>query len=332
MKAIFHTAIAASIGLAVVSCGGSKSSPAPRPSTPAPTTFEVTGQAIKGIIDGGLVEVYSADDLKAPIGYAYSDMGSYTVDVEGAPAGVYLVRVTATDDTTMICDARPTCGDVEFGDTIPATQLADLSLSSITIADETGKVEANVNVITTLTTDVLLAAADANEDVDLAEVNEEQLKGLQQASSKVVGGLIGIDLSTTNVYDVKVVDVTQYNAESVVDASTSFSDSLSTLNASYATLSEDGQTISEAIDAFTTNVESIAVLTLAPDFEETAEYTDLIAALTVKLESAEIAQQAIKTVLAQDYPELTPEPTTTTPVVEEFSPTLPTGSTGSVSE
>jgi hypothetical protein len=216
MKKIL-TAVAAGIALTVASCGGSNT-----PGTAPSTNIEMSGQAIKGTIIDGKVEVFRASDMTMPIdtiGTPTTDAnGNYTFEVadKGWFNVAYVVKVSATADSTMICDA-PTCGDVVFGETIPAAALTGLSLSSITSVNVDGEAEANVNVITTLTTDVLLAYVEADKDIKLSSVSKEILEKLQETSSEIVGDLIGVDLSETNVFDVKVVDATKYTADSVAN-------------------------------------------------------------------------------------------------------------------
>jgi len=241
MKKIFRTALAASIGLTLVACGGSDNKdpiPDPIPDPITPTSMDITGQAIKGTFAGALVEVFNANDLTTAIGSAAQtdETGSFTVtitDAAGEPiVGAYVVQVTADDDSTMICDAS-VCGDVVRGALIPATDITGVTLSTFTYSDGTGNIEADVNALTTMATDTLLAAASANENIDLATVNAAQVASLQLGASQVVGSMLGLDLSVTNIYNVAIIDATTFTAETTQDTTTS---TLTFINASFSGL------------------------------------------------------------------------------------------------
>ena len=339
MKIILNTAIAATIGLAVVSCGGSKSSPAPASNTPT-TKIELSGQAIKGTIDKGEVFVFRANNLVNPVAAAVSTdaLGNYTFTLDEATSykGAYIIEVVAAAGTTMICDAKPMCGDVDFGDKIPADKLTGLSLSSVTTVDETGKAKANVNLLTTLTTDVLITAAKAD-GVNLSSVSKETLDKLQMISSEIVGDLIGVDLSTKNVFDIEVVDATTYTANSTPDVTI---DTLSVINASYAGLPlADDETMADSIAVLTANVQAMSVVLLDPEFKDEDLLTEIFVAakeaLTATLETAAVVRQDIQAALPN--PDIVILEVTTVPDVDAIVEKIEeadtaTGSTGSVSE
>lgn len=240
MKKIFRTALAATVGLTLAACGGSdkKDPEVVVVPPPTPTTLDITGQAVKGTFAGALVEVFNANDLTIAIGSAAQTdaTGNYTVtitDEEGNPiVGAYVVKVSADDDSTMVCDAL-TCGDLAQGDLIPAVDLTGLTLSSFTYSDGTGNIEANVNAITTMTTDAILSAAVANENLDLSDVTQETVTSLQSGASQVVGSLLNIDLSQANIYNVNIVDASVAANVATDDA---IAATLTLINASFSGL------------------------------------------------------------------------------------------------
>ena len=245
MKKIFRTTLAASIALTLAACGGSDKKDPVVIDPPPPTTLEITGQAVKGIFAGALVEVFNANDLTTAIGsVAQTDeAGNYTVtitDEAGEPiVGAYVVQVTADEDSTMNCDAS-VCGDIVRGQAIPAADLVGLTLSSFTYSDGTaGNVEANVNALTTMATDTILAAVAANENINFDELNQAGITSLQMGASQVVGALLGPDLSATNIFNVDIIDATTFTVDTPIDVTTN---TLTFINAAFSGLDNDAVT------------------------------------------------------------------------------------------
>jgi len=302
MNKIVRTTLAASIALALTACGSDSKDPAPAPEpepTPVtPTTLEVTGKAIKGTIIGGTVNIHAADDTEfaTPLGTTQTDEnGSYTVtvtDETGEPIlGAYVVNVVADEDTTMICDA-PVCGDVVRGEAIPSADVQGLSLTTILLADDSGAaIEADINVLTTLATDAVVATANGNDAIDLATLDATTMTSLEEAASEVVGSILGIDLSNTNIYDVVIVDSS--DTEAVADASSAVTDPIAASIASTLTLINssvggitggNGGTVGDNINNY---VEDVAVVTdvLVETAATTENPEDLGAALELALMS-----------------------------------------------
>ncbi|NQY63797.1 MAG: hypothetical protein HRT38_08660 [Alteromonadaceae bacterium] len=242
MKKLFRTALAATIALTLVACHDSdKKDPDPVPEVIVPTTLDITGQAVIGKLAGALVEVFNVDDLTTPIGTAAQTdaNGDYAVtitDDEGNPiVGAYVVHVSADEDSTMVCSAI-TCGDVVRGELIPAADLTGLVLSTFTYSDGTGTIEADVNALTTMATDAILSAAEANENIDLSVVSQDGVASLQLSASQVVGSLLGLELAETNIFDVNIVDA---SVSADVPADDAITATLTLINASFSGLDSD---------------------------------------------------------------------------------------------
>jgi hypothetical protein len=56
----------------------------------------------------------------------------------------------------MTCDTK-VCGEVVRGGVVPASQLVGLELSTMSNSDGSGSISAEVNALTTLATEIILA-------------------------------------------------------------------------------------------------------------------------------------------------------------------------------
>jgi hypothetical protein len=256
MVKIVRTAIAASLILALAACDSNNDDPV----VVTPTTLSVAGTAIKGVLANATVEIFLVTDLDTVVGTTQTDdEGNYTItitDESGDPiVGAYVVKVIADEDTTMVCDAA-VCGDVARGELIPAADLVDLTLSTFTFSDGTGSIDADVNVLTSMSTNAILASAASNENIDLATLDAESVSNLQTSASQVVGSILGQDLSTVNLFNLDIIDGTDFDENTVIAPITN---SLSLINASFSGLDSDGPSIVEYLASFE------AVVTLLVD-------------------------------------------------------------------
>jgi len=368
MKKIFRTALAASISLALAACGSDNNSTA----TVTPSTLAMTGSAVKGALIDAKVQIYRASDTEFttplttdPVDVQTDENGDYSatvVDASGnAIVGALVVNITADDDTQMRCDAAVSCGDVARGDLIPNSQVAGLSLTTLTIAevDENGEgvpVDADANTLTTMATDAVLAQVAANENIDIDNLAPAGVEALQQNASVIVGEILGVDLSTTNIYDIEIVDSTDTEAvaAAVTDAgdAASITNTLTLVNASLAAVTgEEGSTIAETINSYVQTVAVVAETVVEALVEETDIATALAdpAAVTALGDLAdaqvEISDQAtlIEATIVQDAVdegidvviETEEIPSTveaiTEVVIEDVPLDIVTGATGAVS-
>ncbi|ALO33654.1 hypothetical protein CMT41_02195 [Colwellia sp. MT41] len=251
MKKIVRATLAASIALALTACHNDKKTP-PVVDIPPPTTLEISGGAVKGTLIGATVTLFSAADLTTAIGDSVQTGtdGSYTLTLTdttgGQISGAYVVKVTADDDTTMICDAAVKCGEVLRGDLVQATDLDGLVLSSFTFADSevSDAAAVNVNALSTMATDAILAAASVEGTaIDLSNLTAEKATALKIAGSEVVGAIIGVDLAGVDLFSLNIVDasVSENVPTDNINAST-----LTLVNASLANINviTDGSTVS----------------------------------------------------------------------------------------
>ncbi|MBX2858370.1 MAG: hypothetical protein KTR17_06885, partial [Cellvibrionaceae bacterium] len=177
----------------------------PAPS-PEPNSVSMSGVAAKGLILGGVVNVYPIVDgrvgseaLAASV--VTEDDGSYSLTIADYDGGPVVVRVTADQDTQMICDLSSGCGNgSSFGDTIALSD-SDFKLDAIIPGAEGGTFESvNVSVLTnTAATTALNELAEAQ---DVSQVNLANL--IADANSRVANrfGLLG------DLYSIPLIDVT----------------------------------------------------------------------------------------------------------------------------
>ena len=299
MKKIFRTVIAACMTLTLTGCFLDSNKVTivepPPPVAVTPTTLAVNGTVIKGIVVSGTANLYKVPDLDNVVATTQTDSeGKYSLtvtDESGEPiTGAYVVTIIADEDTTMLCDAA-VCGDVTRGSEIPATELQGLSLSTLTFADgETGVIDADITALTDIATSAILSAVDGNENIDLDTVDEQGIADLQNAASQVVGAILGLDLSSTNLFDLEIIDATKFTADTQLDPVAS---SLSILNASFSGL--DGDNLVKYLGT----IKNIVKLLVDPNTQGDVSTEDLA---TVTDTQTELALQVVDalTVVVQD--------------------------------
>jgi hypothetical protein len=305
MKKIVCTTLVVSMALALTAC--SKSKTAATPIIPiTPTTLEISGGAVKGTLISATVELFNANDLDTTIGESVQTGtdGSYTLtltdDAGEQISGAYVVKITADDDSTMICDAAVTCGDVDRGESVPAAALAGLTLSSFTFADSTAE-EApavNVNSLSTMATDAIISAAKVEGSaIDLTNLTQAKATALQVAGSEMVGAIIGVDLTDVDLFSLAIIDASVSADMSTTDP---FASTLTLVNASLANINVlVGETIGNTLTSYFTAVNSITTailedpeIDLGATFSEQMTEINLVQA-NIATESADILTQVV---------------------------------------
>ena len=349
------------LALTLTACGGSSSSNTP---DPTPATLAMSGSGVKGALISAKVQVYRASDTgfatpltTEPADVQTDENGDYTatvVDASGnAIVGALVVKITADDDTQMRCDAAVSCGDVLRGELIPNSEVAGISLSTLTVAevDENGAsvpVDADANTLTTMATDAVLAQVAANTAIDIDNLAPAGVEALQKNASVVVGDILGVDLSTTNIYDIEIVDSTDTDAVIAASTgSTSVTGQLTAINASLTAVTGDG-TIAETINSYVADVavvsgtvlEAVAngediATALASDEAVTAQVNVAAAQIEISDEATEIATTTAQEVTNSGSDvviEAVTIPTTVEPITEVELEDVPlntvTGATG----
>jgi hypothetical protein len=293
MKKIIKTALATSIALALTACGSSSKDDDVVVVEPTPTTLEITGAAIKGTLANALVEAFSVTDLTVAVASTQSDEnGDYVLNItdeSGNPiVGAYVIRVTADDDTTMTCDAT-VCGDVARGETVPAEALAGVTLSTVTYSNESGSLDADVNVLTTMATDIILDST----SYDLGSA-EGFAAAQDSASQAVIVPFFGEQESDveTNLFTMKIMDATTFISETVVS---DFAAALTSFNASFSGALIDGKTIGEQITetsgALVTVIQSVNDETIDADGTNLLALNNILAPISQAI--ADITAQAV---------------------------------------
>jgi hypothetical protein len=326
MKTIVRTTLAVSIALALTACNDDKY-PVPTEPLPivptTPTKLAISGEAIKGTLKLATVELFSADNLFTAIGTTQTDeAGQYTLSVTDEAGrvmvGGFVVKISADDDSTMICDAAVACGtgdsEVLRGADVPAAQLVGLSLSSFTFADSGSDVVpvVNVNSLSTMATDAIIAsAALEGSAINLSTLTAGEATGLKIAGSEVVGAILGVDLSAVNLFDLAIVDATKTADVSTTD---SIAATLTLINGSLANIevAEDA-TMGDSLSSYFTSVETIATAIFAdPEVDLAADFGTELTAITavqadISAESAliltEIEMETGTTIPVEEIPD-----------------------------
>ncbi|WP_019026762.1 hypothetical protein [Colwellia piezophila] len=303
MNKLVKTTLAASIALALTACHNDKKE-TPPPPPPEPTTLDIAGGAVKGSLAFATVNVYAASDTEKAILLATTqtlENGDYSVqivDESGAAImGTFLIEVVADEDTTMICDAS-VCGDLVYGDTIPFGELLGLTLSTISYTDGSA-IDADVNSLTTMATDTILsAAAIEGTGLDLATISAEDFLAVQQDSSEIVGALLGVDLSATNLFTIDIVDA--FNADTV-STTDSIVATLTLINASLTSLTvTDGSTLADEIVGYLDAIEEITAVLLADPEADLGSGETAAALATVNATQEQISQEIVNIAVAVD--------------------------------
>jgi hypothetical protein len=297
MKKISRTILAASMSLALAACnnGDKKETPAPTPTAPA--QINISGSVFKGALISAKVQIYRASDIEflsplttTPEDVQTNDNGDYSATIVNANGdilvGAIVVKFTTDANTQMRCDAAVSCGDVLRGELIPTLKIAGLSLTTLTVAtvkvDGTSNdIVADANTLTTMATDAVLAQVAANPNLVLAidTLPIEDVTALQQNASVVVGEILGVDLSETNIYDITIVDST--DTQGVADAELtgtdpSITNTLTLINASLAAITIPAEsTLAEVINDYVQTVAVVANTVV----EALAEGVDIATAL-----------------------------------------------------
>ena len=299
MKKIFRIALAASIALALAACNNGDKKEALTPTAPA--TVKISGSVFKGALISAKVQVYRASDIEFlnplttdPEDVQTDENGSYSATVVNASGdviiGAIVVKFTADANTQMRCDAAVICGDVPRGELIPTSEISDISLTTLTVAtvkaDGTSNdIVVDANTLTTMATDAVLAQVAANPNLVSAidTLPIEDVTTLQENASVVVGEILGVDLSETNVFEITIVDSTdtQGVADAVADAeltgtNPSITNTLTLINAALAAITVPAEsTLGEVINDY---VQTVAVVSNTV-VEAVAQGVDITTAL-----------------------------------------------------
>ena len=209
--------IAASLTLAACDNGINNSTPI-AVSSPTPETISVSGKAAKGLVFGGVTNVYPiidgiVSDTTVESGLTSTTDGSYSLLSENNTGNPLLVRVSAADDgsTTMRCDLASGCGEsIEFGDNVSIND-PDFTLDAVIVPTEE-TMEVNVSVLTDTAASIALNNLANNPEASL----EDSLNIVYNANSSIANrfGIQG-DITT-----LPIVDLTDPSAVSTASNNT----------------------------------------------------------------------------------------------------------------
>ncbi len=155
---LLKVSVAAMVLSGVISCSGSSSSSSDE--TPsAPTSFNMNGTAVKGLIKNAHVSAYGVsaagqkESTALASGMTSSEDGSFSLAVSDYN-GPVIIEVTSLSDqedgfpSLMVCDVEGGCGNTPFGDDYALP--AGFTLSAVVGAVASSTVTANVTALTDL--------------------------------------------------------------------------------------------------------------------------------------------------------------------------------------
>lgn len=223
--------------------------------TPSSQTETVTvqGTAVKGTLANAQVDIFAAGNMDTPVASGSTDEnGEFEISFEqdtSENAGTMLVKVMADDDTSMTCDADK-CGNVNFGDQVPASDLTGLELVSHFALDagKTSVMDLPVNTLTTAATEIIINNAE-----NLSSASSADLTELQTMATELIMSALGVSASAeANLFNYKLPDASMLSdGLAGVDASEQgMLSQLAMLNASFAAESD----MQSALNMFSTEL------------------------------------------------------------------------------
>ena len=179
----------------LVACGSGK--------TPAPK--EISGQAVKGLMANAQVELFgNVGGVETLLDSSVTDAkGDYQLDVPDDYSGPVKLLVTATPNTTMLCDAPAGCVNVAFGESMSLVTGTTMSAVMRNVLPNQP-----VNIYVTPITNMAAAKVEALGGLtseSIATVNEEVA-----ALFKLPGDYVSIQ--PTDVTDTAAVDAAASSA------------------------------------------------------------------------------------------------------------------------
>ncbi|WNC71166.1 hypothetical protein RGQ13_13680 [Thalassotalea psychrophila] len=228
--------------------------------SPSGTLATFSGNALKGVLANADVNLYHYTDItNAVLSTTTDENGDYELSGLLDDAGVYLISVTANDNTTMLCDVE-NCGTADapiaFGETVPSASLAGVELSNVTYVDDAEEavtVNAQVNAVTSIATELYVSNLETT-NPDLGAITADDFTASQTAVTKTVAAIFGVEVTAhTNVFTLELPNLNDPEETAAADASES---GFAIINAAVTTSTSDN--IAESI---ATIVETAVVLT-----------------------------------------------------------------------
>lgn len=249
-------------------------------------TVAISGVAAKGLVVGGVVNIHpivnGALDTSISVGSGVTDnTGSYNINVDNYDGNPFVVRVSASDTTTMVCDLAGGCNGQPFGSNIPLTDTSfnmDAVVPPIPVSSPNASV--NISVLTDTASKVALNALSSNTDTSLETVTQL----VRNANSSVANRFnISGDLTSLPVVDLTspaalvnvAQDVIEYNLLSagIVESLVNGGANMSIAN---AVQSFSNQFVTNGGLADTETTDDVSNVTLAEIFERASSIVNSI--------------------------------------------------------
>lgn len=197
--------IAASLTLAACDNGTNNSTPISVSSPEPEEITSVSGQAAKGLIFGGIVNIHPIIDGVLTDALATSSTtsptdGSYSIEIPNYDGNPFVIRVSAADDgsTSMRCDLAGGCGaGVAFGGDVTLDD-PDFKIDAVVPPVTGPAASVNLSVLTDTAASVALDTLASDSDTTLAEA----IAAISNANSSIANrfGVQG-DITTLPIID-----------------------------------------------------------------------------------------------------------------------------------
>ena len=201
-------------------CGGSADDPNPNDAvdTRVTTAATLTGTAVKGSLDSAQISVAQMNN--SPISITSGELtdasGNVNVVVQSDLGfGInspFKVSVTATDATSMMCDAID-CAGVDMGQELSGEPLTGTVLKSLSFVNVPYGAQANssnlpfqANALTTIATPLV-----ENAVANGANISQKVLFDLQAVTaSELALRALGVSVASTNLFETKLISGESY--------------------------------------------------------------------------------------------------------------------------
>jgi len=247
----------------LTACGGGSNDPDPQdvPVTPATTSADISGSAVKGALSNANLAMTPANSTVDLTTTTSTDDGSFPAMVITSQQGfglddMFQISVSPSTNSMMVCDAVA-CGNAVTGDLLTADDIAGLTLTSVkwvsaiygTSSDGVMEATFQANMLTTLA-HRLLNIAIAEEGARVS--SEDLLTSAQINATDRLFKLLGIKTKGENIFTMHLASAeSSANFDGLSDLATQ----LSFVNAAFSSYT-DSSTLAETITNAATWMES----------------------------------------------------------------------------
>lgn len=281
-----------------VGCGSSDDNP--------PASSSLSGSVAKGIVKNGTVTAYilSEDGSKgASVGTATTgNDGSYTLTMADGYDGAspLLLELTATDKTTMVCDARDGCGTTPHGGDIPLADTGFTLTAAIPTVKSGAKVDAAITAFTNMAASSIVDKGGISDSSILATNSQvSQIAGVNILSTSPVNIASNAELSAASTEEQRyAIMLAALASQAFTDTGSdgvTVSDMITNLDSFNNDFTADGDIGDEGglspSDLYTAATSEIETIKDSISSEAVTETTQLISVMEGQIQDGTLAPQ-----------------------------------------